>query len=376
MRQHGDVKASRRRELIGDTVLVGVLLLVGLGTLPFLPVWGDQSRPVDVWAYALVAVVAIAAGFRNAPVVSFTVAVVATSVYLSLGYPYGAILLGLSCAAYTLARRVRLPIAAIAAGVALPVLLAHVFVTDTVAGGVMALLPGSAWIIVPFSVGIARRLAVEYAQKQRADAEQRALDDERMRLASEVHDIVGHGLAAIQMQADIARHIGARKPEQADIALEAISRASADALAELRATLAAIVPDNAVREEDSRAPTPGLDRLPDLSARIRESGVDVDLKVIGQKRKIPPAIDLAAYRIVQESLTNVAKHSPERHAEVSVRYASDALVIDVVSTPTPTQQVQEGFGIAGMRRRAHAVNGWVRIDVTGDEFRVTASLPA
>ncbi|MDR2998186.1 MAG: histidine kinase [Microbacterium sp.] len=363
------------RDRIGDVALMGALLLLGFGSLPFLPVWGDQFRPVDVWAFVLVGVAAVSAGFRGAPLVSFGITVIATSAYLSLGYPYGPILLCVAAGAYTLARRVRLPLSAIAAAIALLLLLAHVFAKGTVVAGVMALLPGSAWVIVPFSAGLARRLVVEYTQRQRADAERQALDAERLRLASEVHDIVGHGLAAIRMQADIARHIANRRPEQADIALEAISRASAEALVELRTTLASISPADMAGGRDSLAPPPGLRRLDDLCARMRESGISVTLTITGTRRPIAPAVDLAAYRIVQESLTNVARHSAARRAAVRICFTPDALKIDVVSAATPDTEVREGFGIAGMRRRAQAVDGSVTVSTSGEEFRVQASLP-
>lgn len=363
------------RDLVGDIALTGILVLLGLGTLPFLNVWGDQTRPVDAWAVVLVVVAALSAVLRRWPLVSFGVAVIATSAYLALGYPYGAILLCVALAAYTVARRVRLIVAVIAAALALALLLVHVLVDAAALDGVWELLPGSAWIVVPFSAGLARRLVVEAAQRQRADAERRVLDEERLRLASEVHDIVGHGLAAIQMQADIARHVRDRKPEQADIALDAISRTSAEALAELRATLAAITPDDTTGTRDALAPTPGLHRLTDLCTRMRESGIDVDLAISGRRRTLAPAVDVAAYRVVQESLTNVAKHSSERRATVRLRYSPDAVQIDVVNAIAPSGEFREGFGIAGMRRRVQDVGGTLTITRTEGAHRVSATLP-
>ncbi|CAM3557533.1 sensor histidine kinase [Occultella aeris] len=363
------------RELVGSLILTVVLLLVAVGSLPFLVTWGTQTRPVDAWAVVLVVVAAGSAALRRWPVVSFGICTVATSVYLMLGYPYGGILLCLAVAAYTVARRTPLRVAVVAAAAALALLLAHVFTNGTAIEGLMTFLPGSAWVVVPFSIGLARRLVVEAAQRQRAESERRALDDERLRLASEVHDVVGHGLAAIQMQADIARHVRDRKPEQADIALDAISRTSAEALAELRATLAAIAPSEAAVARESRAPTPGLARVGDLCARMRESGVDVDLAVTGTPRALDPAVDVAAYRVLQESLTNVAKHAAQRHASVAVRYTADAVEVDVANPMAPLAEVTEGFGIAGMRRRIDDVGGAITVSTGGGEFRVAAVLP-
>lgn len=359
--------------VVGDIGLAGFLLLIGVVSLPHLRVWENQSRPVDAWAVGLVIVAAASMGLRRWPLVSFGMATVATSVYLALGYPYGPILFSVAVATYTVARRVRRRVAVIAAIVALPFLLVHVLNDADVFGGLWGLLPGSAWIVVPFSAGLARRLAVEAAHRKSAEAERRVLDDERLRLSSEVHDIVGHGLAAIQMQADIARHVRDSKPEQADVALDAISQTSAEALAELRATLAEIGPDGATYQRESLAPTPGLHRLRDLCARMRESGIDVDLEISGQRRVLPPAVDVATYRVVQESLTNVAKHAAERHATVQVRYSPDVVEIEVVSTTAQTGEFTDGFGIAGMRRRVHDVGGSIAIEAADRQFRVTAS---
>jgi len=367
--------ARTTRGLVGNILLTGFLVLVGLGSLRFLSVWGDQSRHVDAWAVVLVVVAAVSAGLRWWPLVSFGVCAAAVSAYLFLGYPYGPILLCLVIATYTLARRVRLRIAVLAAVLGLGVLLVHVFTNPAALSGFWGLLPGAAWIVVPFTVGLTRRLVVDAAARQRAETERRALDDERMRLASEVHDIVGHGLAAIQMQADVALHVRDRKPEQAQIALEAISRASADALAELRATLAAIAPDDAAVSSDSRAPTPGIARVGDLCERMRDSGIHIDLVITGEPRPVDPAVDVAAYRIVQESLTNVAKHATERRARVEVQHEAGTVRVEVVNPTASAGPVDEGFGITGMRRRAADVGGELTVDTSGREFRVTAVLP-
>ncbi|TDE89719.1 sensor histidine kinase [Occultella glacieicola] len=355
---------------------MGFLAVLGVVSLPLLNVWGTQSRPIDAWAVVLVVVAAISAGLRWWPLISFGICTISASVYLIVGYPYGSILLCVAVATYTMARRERMRPAVLAAGIALPLLLVHVFTNAAALDGLWGFLPGSAWIVVPFSVGLTRRLVVESAARQRAETERRALDEERLRLASEVHDIVGHGLAAIQMQADIARHVRGRKPEQADIALDAISRASAEALAELRVTLAAIAPHDATTAStESRAPTPGLARLADLCARMRESGVDVDLAITGTPRVLDPAVDVAGYRVVQESLTNVAKHASRRHATVTLRYVLAAVHLEVVNPTAHAGPVSEGFGITGMRRRVDAVGGEILVGTGDGRFRVIAVLP-
>lgn len=363
------------RGLVGNVVLAGILMFVGLGSLRFLGAWGGRTHAVDGWAVALVIVAALSVALRWWPLISFAICALAVSAYLVLGYPYGPILLSLVIATYTLARWESFRVAVIAAVIALPLLLAHVITNSAALAGLWGLAPGAAWIVVPFTVGLTRRLVVDAAARQRAEAERRALDDERVRLASEVHDIVGHGLAAIQMQADIARHVRDRKPEQVDIALDAISRASAEALAELRATLAAITPETTAASQDSRAPTPGLARVATLCERMSDSGIHIDLSISGDPRPVAPAVDVAAYRVVQESLTNVAKHATERHASVEVRYEPDAVDVEVVNPSASEEPVTEGFGIVGMRRRVDAVGGEITVSRAGREFRVAAVFP-
>lgn len=266
------------------------------------------------------------------------------------------------------------PAALVAGAAAFLAIIAHVFVGATTVD-VTGTAPGAAWIAIPLTIGIARRLIGESQARERAETQRRKLDDERLRLATEVHDIVGHGLAAIQMQADIALHIADSKPDQARIALQAISTASAAALSELRTTLRSITPETARgNTSDLRAPTPGLARVDDLCRRIRAAGVHVDLVTTGPARPIPPAIDVAAYRIVQESLTNVVRHAAARRATVRIDYLPDAVSVVVIS-PHDGTTPDEGFGIHGMRRRIEQVGGDFTID-SGDTVEVRALLPA
>jgi signal transduction histidine kinase len=141
--------------------------------------------------------------------------------------------------------------------VALVVLLTHLFTNDAALDGWLGLIPASAWVVVPYAVGTTVRLTREAAELVRSEALRQQLDDERLRIAEEVHDVVGHGLAAIQMQADIALHVAEREPGQTRAALERISRTSAEAFEELRSTL------HLIRRagEIPRVPTPGLDRI-------------------------------------------------------------------------------------------------------------------
>jgi signal transduction histidine kinase len=281
---------------------------------------------------------------------------VTTSAYLVLSYPYGPMLATVAVSVYSVARRLALVPAAVAALGTLLALTLHIVTNDAALDGYAGLIPVTAWVAVPFTIGVARRMVSDAVARERAESERRLVDAERLRLAQEVHDVVGHGLAAIQMQADIALHMQRTKPGQAHVALEAISRASSEALAELRTTLAAISPDGS-EPGDGRAPTPGLARVEDLRRRVEDAGVTVELAVNGAPRTLPAAADLAAYRILQESLTNVVKHSPHPMATVEIAYRPDAVTLTVANQDLAAGTHVEGFGIAGMRRRVSHLGG-------------------
>jgi signal transduction histidine kinase len=232
----------------------------------------------------------------------------------------------------------------------------------------------SAWVIVPFSIGFALRLRRETAVRARTEAIRQSVDGERLRVSQEVHDIVGHGLAAIKMQADVALHVLPRKPDQAKVALEAISRTSSQALDELRATLAVV---RRTGTDAERSPVPSLSRLDELRRRMAEAGVYVSLETFGEPlAALPVAVDLTGYRIIQESLTNVLRHSGAGQATVSIRYEADGVHITVSSPVTRHPSGEDGFGIPGMRERVLALGGEFAAGPSlHDTFEVRARLP-
>ncbi len=242
---------SRR---LADGALALVVLVVSIGGTTHL-------APGNRWALALAVLAAVSLAMRRAwPLVTLAVVVVATSVYLVLGYPYGPILISVLVAGYTVARHLPLRRAAIAAAAAIAFLLVHAFVRLGVGPGLYGILAGSAWIIVAFVIGISLRLYRENVERDRAEWARRHADEERLRVAQEVHDVVGHGLSAIQMQADIALHVLPKQPGHAAVALAAISQTSREALDELRVALAQVTGG------DGRAPLPGLARF-DVAGR-------------------------------------------------------------------------------------------------------------
>jgi signal transduction histidine kinase len=345
--------AVRTRVLARDGVLALVLAAAGLaGTRGAASV---QDISVDAAGYVLVVVAAAALAVRRVwPLAALAVGAAATSAYLVMGNPFGPILVSLAIAVYTVANRLPTRQAAVAGLVALPVVLLH-----TVAGsrspGWSGIVPGSAWLAVPFAVGLVVRVTREANARARAEQVREYAYEERLRVAQEVHDVVGHGLAAINMQAEIALHLLPTRPQQAGEALSAISRTSKEALDELRATL------TVVRRSDPsgvRAPTPGLARLGDLADRMAGTGVAVTVEVTGPPGDLPAAVDLAAYRLAQESLTNVLRHAGPASATVRVSHEPDQLTVTVTDTGRgATEPPRLGHGIVGMRERVTALGG-------------------
>jgi signal transduction histidine kinase len=326
-------------------------------------------------AYALV--LTAAAGLlvrRRWPLVALGVATVTTSVYVVLSYPYGPILLTFTVAVYLVARNLPRRTAGVASGVALVFLLAHILLARGTSPGLIGIVPASAWVVVPFATGVTVRLVRENAARAQAELIRRQADQQRLQVAQEVHDVVGHGLAAINMQAEIALHLLAKRPEQAVTALTAISRTSREALDELRATLTVLRLGDLA---EVRGPTPGLARIDALVARMTDTGVPVRVEVSGSPQRLPTAVDLAAYRIIQESLTNVLRHARGATATVLLDYQPRLLALEVADTGQGMAVAEPiGHGIAGMRERVTALGGSFETrSAPGGGFLVRASLP-
>jgi signal transduction histidine kinase len=250
-------------------------------------------------------------------------------------------------------------------------------------GGGFFLIPAD--IAVALFAGIAignRRAYVESmreALRERADrAARREIDEERLRIARELHDVVAHTMATINVQASAATQMLRDRPEQAAESLAAIRAASKDGLRELRAIL------NVLRHADETAdptqPVPGLARLDALAEGVRAAGVPVTVTVTGQPRGLPAVTDLAAFRIIQEALTNTVRHAGPATAAVSVRYGGADLRINVTDTgwgASPGNgNAGPGHGLRGMRERAAAAGGTIDIGpAPSGGFRVAARFP-
>ncbi|WP_437041719.1 sensor histidine kinase [Streptomyces sp. enrichment culture] len=360
-----------RRTYVADGISALGLLGVGLAGTAFADTPG--RRPADAVALGLVALAALVLAVRRLrPLFVLAVTAASTSAYLLLGYTYGPILACFFVAVYTVARHLPPRTAGRAAALVFAVLLAHVFRESSPDRLWLGVVPAAAWVAVPYAVGTAVRLARQSRAQARAEVLREQVHDERMRVAQEVHDVVGHGLAAIKMQADVALHVLSKRPEQAETALRTISTTSAAALEELRATLYSVR-----HRQESRTATSGLDRLPGLVERMAHAGLQVKVVTDGEPRTLPAAVDLAAYRIVQESVTNVLRHAGTSTATVRVDYGADVVTVQVTN---PGERVRvhpgEGTGIAGMRERVAALGGTFTAQPDPDGgYRVRATIP-
>jgi signal transduction histidine kinase len=248
------------------------------------------------------------------------------------------------------------------------------------------------WTVVALALAeVARGRSERFAEMRRAGAEaararaeqsRRQASEERLRIARELHDVLGHHLSLINMRAGVALHLldtqpPERAPEQARDAFAAIKQASAEALREVRGVLAALRPAD---ESAPRSPTPGLAELDALVEQARAAGLPVTLRLDGLPAQLPAEVDRAAYRIVQEALTNVRRHAgPSATATVCIGWSPEALAVrvdDDGAGPAATAPAEPGNGIPGMRERAAALGGELSAGGrAGGGFRVDATLP-
>ena len=361
---------DRSRALIRDAGLAVALAAAGIAITGRSPVGGD--RQFDGYGMALVAVAALVLiARRRWPLAVLAVSAVSVSTYLVLGYAYGPILISFFVAVYSAACYLPMRTSFPASVAALVVLLIHVVAHFGPGPGLVGLVPGSAWVVVPYAVGTTVRQSRSAAERARAELVRDRVADERLLVAQEVHDVVGHGLAAIKMQAEVALHVLAKKPEQAQTALIAISRTSTEALEELRSALALVR-----RDGDTRSPISGLGRLDGLKRRMNDAGVKVQVTSTGTPSTLSPSVDLVAYRVIQEALTNVLRHSEGKAATVEFAWQHDAVEISMTSRGGHRPADSDGHGIAGMRHRVESLGGTFSAGPTAkDQFEVRARLP-
>jgi signal transduction histidine kinase len=234
--------------------------------------------------------------------------------------------------------------------------------------------------VIPWLIGRnirSRSLRLAAAEREQEQRTRLAVGDERARIARELHDVVAHSVGIIVIQAEGARRVFDRDPERAREALDTIEQTARTALSDMRRSLGVL------READGaplREPQPGLGELDGLLEQAREGGLEVEVEVEGEPRTLPRGVDLSAYRIVQEALTNTIKHAGAVHSRITLRYSEGELEVEVADDgPGPSENgagTSSGLGLLGMRERAASHGGEVEAG-KGPEggFVIRASLP-
>lgn len=383
---------QRIRRLSPYAVDAGVTAAVALALVLTISVASeeDATRSPDAIAYLLgLTVAALLLARRRWPMGVLIGSVGALFVYYSLDYPAFSPAVPLAAATYyaSITGHIR-SAAALLAGVILSGVAWQTLGEDTSLASVIGLntLADAALLAAVLLLGEAVRtrrawaaevrLRLQRAEQDRERETARRVAEERLRIAHELHDVLAHTVAGLNVQAGVAADAIDDAPEQAKTSLRTIREQSRAAVAELRATVGLLRGDTA---DTPRTPAPGLAQFDALVQTVSDAGVQVDVSLAGTARPLPGAIDLTVYRIVQESLTNVVRHAHASIARVLIRYEPDRIVVEVDDDgngPAAAANGGGGYGLVGMRERATAVGGVLEAGPrTGGGFRVHAELP-
>jgi signal transduction histidine kinase len=381
--------ARRRLAAAGPWVFDGLLAVAAAGfgvvtlaqVLPFSP-----SQPRTVAAYALVLAHSLPIALRR----RFPVQVLAGALATGLAFAslrLNLIPLGPSILIYVYSvaalRPRRVSLAGLAATEAM---LALVFLARQRALGDRSTLVADCVVVAAAwwlgdgtrrrqeAVAAARDRAAEL-ERAREELARRAVVEERLRIARELHDVVAHSMSIIAVQSGVGAHVLDSQPEEARKALAAVEATSRQALAEMRRLLGVLRQE--AEPSGSLTPSPGLAEVDALAADVARAGARVEVRIEGTRPELPLGLDLSAYRIVQEALTNVVRHAGPATARVRIRYAPDTVDIEVVDDGHGTGTGRaDSHGIAGMRERAALYGGSLDAGpLPGGGFRVAASLP-
>jgi signal transduction histidine kinase len=373
--------ASRRRPLFAVLPIAAVQVVGTRWAAAHAGHFGPSpAHALDPLAYVLLLLGPALLVFRSRWPVAVCAGTAAVAVvYLSVGYPYGPVLLSVVLGFVNAVMAGHRRAAWASAGVLYLAHLGVVLGTGRFHPGTEAVLLGWLLLVVLFAEVVRTRIERrEHWRQARAEREQRIADEQRIAVARELHDVLAHSISLINVQAGVALELLDGDPEQARTALTTIKQTSKDALGEVRQVLGALrTPGSAA----PRTPAPGLDRIGELVRQADAAGLTVRLDTSGTAGgPLPQGVELAAFRIIQEALTNVIRHSSARTAEVAVPRADRRLVVEV-SDPGPLSASGgpraggSGSGLAGMRERVAALGGSVDAGPRGKGFRVRAELP-
>ena len=407
------MEPTRRNPLAhGRALLADVLLVLVVGLVQVLGCWASERighspdwRPLDAWAYLLLAAgPAVLVLRRRWPLGVLAVTLACGLVYAARTYPEGPSQLAVYPALWTVALTLPRRTAWLAATVtAVAVAAAELFLYgDTMFDGEPLYAAVTVFAAMWWGEAVRARRAyvaelrdrAERAERTRDEEARRRVDEERMRIARELHDVVSHTIGVISVQAGVAAHLLHRRPDKAADSLAAIRQASDEALGELHAMLGVLREADGDGGRAPLTPAPGLAELDVLVAQAAGAGVEVTVSLEAEPRRLPSAVDLACYRVVQESLTNVVRHAGASRAEVTVTHHDGQVVVEVTDNgragsggvrggragppdgPGNGNGAGSGQGILGMRERARALGGSLEAGPRpGGGFRVQATLP-
>jgi signal transduction histidine kinase len=336
-----------------------VLLAFGVGAFALVEVWTEDLDPLWVSAPVALAQGTVLIWRRQAPIAvaltTFGLILVETAAGVSLHTPVYPILLVMlvvyGAGAYASWPRtligLGIPLVAMWASIALAIAHGDHY---TGLGDVLFV---SILVVAPWLVGRAMHGRVQETRDLTVRAE-RAAADERARIARELHDIISHSVSVMVVQAGAAEEVMKTDTERAVEPLRAIQETGRQALVELTRLVGLLRDDS---EELGLAPQPGLEAIDALVGQVRDAGLPVELQVEGQPRQVPLGVGLSAYRVVQEALTNALKHAGEARATVLVRYARDAVELEIVDDGGGANGHGGGHGLAGMRERVSVFGG-------------------
>jgi signal transduction histidine kinase len=383
----------------GRALAVDVLLVAVIAAVQVLGCWASERigigrspnwRPLDPLGYTLlVAGPLVLLVRRRWPARVLAVTLAFGMAYAARTYPEGPSQLAIYPALWTIAlTRPRRTAWVAAGGTALAVAGAELFLYgDTMFDGEPLYAAVTVFAAMWWGEAVRARRAyvaelrdrAERAERTREEEARRRVDEERMRIARELHDVVSHTIGVISVQAGVAAHLLHRRPDKAAESLAAIRQASDEALGELHAMLGVLRDGDGGDGQAPLSPAPGLGELDALVAQAAGAGLEVRVSLEGEPRRLPPAVDLAAYRVVQEALTNVVRHAQAGRAEITVTHADGRVTVEVADDGRAVGNGRgsgSGQGILGMRERARALGGSLEAGPRpGGGFRVLATLP-
>ncbi len=375
-------------DLLWFSVAAVVLLAITLQIDPAAGFPADETgaKALDTWGVGIVLLASAGVGLlRRWPLPGLAVITLALVLYTAGGYLGGPVYVTAGVGLYRVASTSSRRVAWTAAVVLISAVVGARLILGQFELDIHLLFIG--WTFAAVFLGDAVRSRREHlagvearARESRDEEARRRVAEERLRIARDLHDGVAHSMATINVQSGVAAHVIDRQPDKAKEALDVIRRTSGDVLDELAALLKVLREDAELPVADVSPPTPNLSDLDDLVQSSRRAGLRVDVSIAGQPNGVPQPVGVAAYRIVQESLTNVLRHAERASVAVTVTYgARGSVTVDVADdgpgAATPGAP-GTGVGIVGMRERAETTGGRLETGpMPGGGFRVRASWP-